>query len=107
MTCAGTIAIKSSRFLSNDHHNVEGQRQEEPSCQALSAKAFADRLRHKAVVHMWLISILSMLAFSAKYFDKSDEVGPRRVIDVFGDGPNNHGPPVLTARNDMIAGARD
>lgn len=70
---------------------------------AASAKAFADQLRRKAAVHMRLTSISSMLAFSAKYFDESNVVSPRRVIDVSGDGPNNDGLPVLTARNDVIA----
>ncbi len=70
---------------------------------AASAQAFADKLKKKDAVHMRLTSISSMLAFSARYFTKNNVRSPRKVIDVSGDGPNNDGAGVVSARDDVLA----
>jgi hypothetical protein len=49
-------------------------------------------------------SISSLLLFSSGLFGRGGTVqAPRRVIDVSGNGPNNAGPPVLAARNEVVA----
>src|SRR5258708_20790296 len=39
----------------------------------------------------------------ARAFDSSGYGGPRRIIDVSGDGSNNMGPPVTIMRDDVLA----
>ncbi len=48
-------------------------------------------------------SISSVLLFAGSLFDANGFAGTRQVIDVSGDGPNNMGPPVLPARDAVIA----
>jgi hypothetical protein len=48
-------------------------------------------------------SIASALQFARPLFDASGYHGIRRVIDVSGDGANNSGPPVVMARDDVLA----
>ena len=48
-------------------------------------------------------SISNALLFAADSFDDNGFAGLRRVIDVSGDGPNNHGRPVLRARDAVTA----
>ncbi|KXF77101.1 hypothetical protein ATN84_12870 [Paramesorhizobium deserti] len=43
-------------------------------------------------------SISAAIDFSAGLFDGSGFKGQRRIIDISGDGPNNHGRPVIDAR---------
>lgn len=47
-------------------------------------------------------SISNALLFAADSFDDNGFAGLRRVIDVSGDGPNNHGRPVLRARDAVL-----
>lgn len=48
-------------------------------------------------------SIANGLTYAAAQFDDNGFAGLRRVIDVSGDGPNNQGPPVLPARDAVLA----
>ena len=48
-------------------------------------------------------SISSALRYAARLFDDNGFDGFRRVIDISGDGPNNMGLPVLTARAEVLA----
>ncbi|HTN96480.1 MAG TPA: DUF1194 domain-containing protein, partial [Nordella sp.] len=43
------------------------------------------------------------LLFVGPTFENNGIAGSRRVIDVSGDGPNNMGVPVLTARDPLVA----
>jgi hypothetical protein len=68
-----------------------------------AARDLAARLDDLPISRDRLTSISGALAFSAKALDQSPFKGIRRVIDVSGDGPNNNGPPVLTARDEVLA----
>jgi hypothetical protein len=48
-------------------------------------------------------SISGALGFAAPLFDNNGFSGLRHVIDVSGDGANNHGPPVVGLRDEVIA----
>lgn len=48
-------------------------------------------------------SISGVLRYAQSSFDANEYKGLRRVIDVSGDGPNNSGYPVLTARDQVVA----
>lgn len=48
-------------------------------------------------------SISSMLLYGASLIENSGFASTRRVIDISGDGPNNEGPPVLQARQQVLA----
>lgn len=48
-------------------------------------------------------SIASALEFGADLFAESEFIGTKRVIDISGDGPNNQGAPVETARDAVVA----
>ncbi|WP_259992304.1 DUF1194 domain-containing protein [Sulfitobacter sp. S190] len=48
-------------------------------------------------------SISSALRFAAQSIETNGFEGLRRVIDVSGDGPNNMGPPVRAARDEVVA----
>jgi hypothetical protein len=47
-------------------------------------------------------SIASALGFGADLFAESQFRGMKRVIDISGDGPNNQGEPVVTARDAVV-----
>jgi hypothetical protein len=48
-------------------------------------------------------SISGALLFAGDLFAESQFEGTRRILDVSGDGPNNHGPPVLPVRDALLA----
>jgi hypothetical protein len=48
-------------------------------------------------------SISGALTFAAPLFERNGYRGLRHVIDVSGDGANNHGPPVTILRDEVIA----
>ncbi|QFT58481.1 hypothetical protein FIU94_06535 [Sulfitobacter sp. THAF37] len=48
-------------------------------------------------------SISGALAFGAELIETNQFAGLRRVIDISGDGPNNFGPGVTFARDDVLA----
>ncbi|MER9235760.1 DUF1194 domain-containing protein [Mesorhizobium sp. M0622] len=68
-----------------------------------SANAFADKIAARPFRSFRGTSISGALAFGAALFDGMTFVGKRRVIDVSGDGPNNSGLPVTTARDAALA----
>ncbi len=70
---------------------------------AASANAFADRLSAAPPQFLRTTSISGDLMFSANLFDSSGVISPRRTIDVSGNGPNNDGIPVVTARDAVVA----
>jgi hypothetical protein len=65
--------------------------------------AFADRISHIPLRRAQLTSISGALDRASQLLDSSGFVAIRRVIDVSGDGSNNDGRPVTTARNEAIA----
>ncbi len=67
------------------------------------ARAFAERLTAEFRPSLRRTSISGALLFSARLFDDNGFTAFRRVIDVSGDGPNNHGGPVLDARDRTVA----
>lgn len=48
-------------------------------------------------------SISAAINFAMRIFEKNPYKGLRRVIDISGDGPNNQGEPVVSARNTAVA----
>ena len=68
-----------------------------------SARAFAAELDAEPFVEERGTSISTALIFSAGLFADSGFTGPRRVIDISGDGPNNYGPPVTEARDRVVS----
>ncbi len=68
-----------------------------------SAAAFADAIEQSSVVLVNWTSISGAIAFSAQRFEGNGFRSQRRVIDISGDGPNNTGPYVVTARNRALA----
>ncbi|MEW5424651.1 DUF1194 domain-containing protein [Amorphus sp. 3PC139-8] len=63
-----------------------------------SAKAFADKLAAEPLHEVSRTSISEALVFAVERIDSNAYEGLRRVIDVSGDGPNDHGRPVVQAR---------
>jgi hypothetical protein len=68
-----------------------------------AARAFADRLAAQPISRLRLTSIGAALHVARTLLAESRFAGTRRVVDVSGDGPNNSGPPVLTARDALVA----
>lgn len=69
---------------------------------AEDANAFADLLAQQPISRFTMTSISAALALSALLFDNNDFRGLRRVIDISGDGPNNNGPFVEAARDEIV-----
>jgi hypothetical protein len=65
--------------------------------------AFADELAAKPISRARKTSISAVLQKSVQLFASSPVQGLRRVIDVSGDGPNNSGGPVMSARDRVVA----
>ena len=63
-----------------------------------SAEIFAEKLAAAPIGQRRRTSISGALTFAADMIETNDFEGLRKVIDVSGDGPNNHGGPVLEAR---------
>ncbi len=68
-----------------------------------SAHAFADALSHHSPLSERRTSISGAINFATHWFDGSGFQGTRRVVDISGDGPNNDGELVTTARQRAIA----
>lgn len=62
------------------------------------AQIFADRLTADFSNSMRRTSISGAIDLSIEVLERNNFVGDRQVIDISGDGPNNHGRPVLTSR---------
>ncbi|HEY0292838.1 MAG TPA: DUF1194 domain-containing protein [Hansschlegelia sp.] len=67
-----------------------------------TAAAFAERLADAPFRRAYRTSISSALIFGATLFASSGVRGARQVIDVSGDGPNNQGPTVAAARDEVL-----
>lgn len=67
-----------------------------------SAEAFASLLARKPVGTGPYTSISGAIAFSLSLFEDNGFEGERRVIDISGDGPNNSGDFVTTAREKAL-----
>lgn len=48
-------------------------------------------------------SISGLLDYASGLFEQNGHRSLRRVIDISGDGPNNHGRPVVAARDEVLA----
>jgi Protein of unknown function (DUF1194) len=70
---------------------------------AEAARAFADKLEAQPITRERWTSISSALQFARSLLARSGAKGPRRVVDLSGDGPNNAGPPVLGVRDALLA----
>jgi hypothetical protein len=70
---------------------------------ATSARDFAAKLAAAPLGTMRGTSISSSLRLAAGLFEGNGFSGYRKVIDMSGDGPNNMGPPVLAARDEVLA----
>ena len=68
-----------------------------------SAANFAAQLERAPYRRASRTSIAGAIDAAMQLFDKSAYEGTRRVIDISGDGPNNHGRGVVAARDDAIA----
>jgi hypothetical protein len=68
-----------------------------------SAQEFADMLAETPPNRAYRTSISGALTYSAKLFGLSPYQGERRVIDISGDGPNNQGTAVTSARDQVVA----
>jgi hypothetical protein len=68
-----------------------------------AAEAFTAKLAAAPVRRAYRTSISSALNYAAPLFDGNGFEGLRRAIDVSGDGANNQGPVVTTARDAVLA----
>jgi hypothetical protein len=68
-----------------------------------SAARFAKELAAQPFQTFRSTSISNALAFGQQLLAGSGVTAERQVIDISGDGPNNFGPPVLAARDRVLA----
>ena len=64
-----------------------------------TADAVANEIMKTPIRRASRTSISGAILFAMPLFDENPHRGLRRVIDISGDGPNNNGPLVLTARD--------
>ena len=67
------------------------------------AQAFANRLTARFDPALRRTSISGLLDYASGLFEQNGVRSLRRVIDISGDGPNNHGRPVEAARDEVLA----
>jgi hypothetical protein len=67
-----------------------------------SARSFAAALAQAPIQRFRGTSISNSLVYVAPQFDNNGYAATRRVIDVSGDGPNNMGIPIETAREPVL-----
>ena len=70
---------------------------------AADARAVATRLTAQFDPSLRRTSISGLLDYASGLFADNGFRSLRRVIDILGDGPNNHGRPVEAARDDVLA----
>lgn len=70
---------------------------------ARDGETFATELAGKPPSRATMTSISDVIQASRRMFTSSPVQGLRRVIDVSGDGANNSGAPVTTARDEAVA----
>lgn len=67
-----------------------------------SAREFAAALAEAPMSRIRGTSISGALSYAGSLFDGNGYEGYRRVIDISGDGPNNMGMPVASARDEVL-----
>lgn len=67
-----------------------------------TAQLLSERIRSVPLRRAYRTSISSVILFSSGLFKQSGYRALRNVIDVSGDGVNNHGPPVTRARDEAV-----
>ena len=68
-----------------------------------SADSVAAELKRAPTRRGSRTSISGAMLYAAPLFEGGGYRGLRQVIDISGDGANNHGPPVVLTRDDVIA----
>ncbi len=68
-----------------------------------TAKQFAAKLGEAKLTRMRRTSIGDALLFAASLIENNSYEGIRRVIDISGDGANNEGHPVISARDSVTS----
>jgi len=77
-----------------DWHLIDG---------ADSARTFADAIRQQPVTTAYWTSISNVIDYATRLFETNGFTGTRRAIDISGDGVNNRGGLVHTARDRAVA----
>ncbi|MBB4382682.1 DUF1194 domain-containing protein [Bradyrhizobium sp. SBR1B] len=67
-----------------------------------AAETVADELMKAPILRGSRTSISSAIKFAMPLFEQNPYRGSRRIIDISGDGPNNVGDPVVTARDTAL-----
>jgi Protein of unknown function (DUF1194) len=67
-----------------------------------TADAVANEIMKTPIRRASRTSISGAINFAMPLFDENPHRGLRRVIDISGDGPNNEGPPVVSARDAAV-----
>ncbi|MCA1530678.1 DUF1194 domain-containing protein [Bradyrhizobium yuanmingense] len=67
-----------------------------------AAEAVATEITNAPIRRGSRTSISSAIKFAASLFEQNPYSGPRRIIDVSGDGPNSNGDPVTSARDTAL-----
>ncbi|NVD42824.1 DUF1194 domain-containing protein [Ensifer sp. HO-A22] len=70
---------------------------------AEDAKAFAAKLEARPIGTRRATSLSNAISFATSLIEGNEFSGTRRILDISGDGPNNTGPPVISARTDTLA----
>jgi hypothetical protein len=68
-----------------------------------TADAVANEIMKTPIRRASRTSISGAIYFAMPLFDENPYHGPRHVIDISGDGPNNNGAPVIGARDEALA----
>jgi Protein of unknown function (DUF1194) len=97
----GRIAITYFEWAGPDAHRVAVPWTVVDGAPAF--EAFAARVAAAPINRMRGTSISTALYLSRDLFRENPFIGERMVVDVSGDGPNNMGPPVLAARDQLVA----
>ncbi len=67
------------------------------------ARVFAEQLTARFENSLRRTSISGAIDFTSGLFEDNGYIANRQVIDISGDGPNNHGRPVVPARDEALA----
>lgn len=67
-----------------------------------SAVAFGERLKSSPILDGHFTSISSAIGYAMTLLDNNPYKSKRRVIDISGDGRNNHGPPLAEMQAEAI-----
>ena len=70
---------------------------------AAMVEKFIESLQARPAQRLRRTSISGAIEFSAKLFSDNGFAGTRQIIDISGDGANNDGKPVNTARDEAVA----